>query len=77
MAKDDRSAWSGFRATRAGPRTASLGGPATLRRAGLVEALGQHVDVNASGTSLYLPSRERDSRTHLIDPGGFARLVPV
>jgi arginase len=52
--------------------------PAALREAGLIESLWGHVKVTDYG-DLVLPdpSPERDSETHLIDPDGFARLVPL
>jgi arginase len=52
--------------------------PTALRRAGLVEALQRVVDLRDYGdVALPHPSPERDADTHLIDPGGFARLVPL
>jgi arginase len=52
--------------------------PAALREAGLVEVLEHHVDLRDFG-DLVLPEPmpERDVETHLINPGGVARLVPL
>ena len=50
--------------------------PAVLRDAGLVEALAQSVDVLDYGNVILPePSPERDSSTHLIDPGGLASMI--
>lgn len=50
--------------------------PTSLREAGLVEVLERHVDLRDFG-DLVLPEAtpERDAETHLINPGGVARLV--
>ncbi len=52
------------------------GAPAALREAGLVEVLERHVDLRDFGDLLLPePTPERDVETHLINPGGVARLV--
>ena len=51
-------------------------GPVVLREAGLVDALHRHAKVHDYGdVTLPDPSPTRDSRSHVIDPGGLGALV--
>jgi arginase len=51
-------------------------GPVVLREAGLVDALHRHAKVHDYGdVTLPGPSPTRDSRSHVIDPGGLDALV--